>query len=230
MRSLMVAAVFAAGTLAGAPAHAQTCQGVPFHGSGAVVATYLSGDAADGPYAVRQYGGALVRQLPWWTPLGTHQALRLEASAGEARWHSPPLMQPPTSFDGEQASGGLTYTADVLPSSAVGSYAVCASAAIQGEYWRVDGLRAGGVTLPIWLSFGLPLGSSSMAVVPHASFGGYLRVFSGNTPDGTLQARGIRPFAETGTGLVLRAVRLDAFVRHEFKSRERLVLRAGLAL
>ncbi len=231
MSTRLVAVTLAVAALAlAAPARGQVCEGLPFRGTAAVAATYLSGDAADGPYAVRQLGGILVRQLPGWSPLGTHQALRLEAAGGQASWHTPPQAPLPAGFEGLGARARLGYTLDVLPNSAVGSYVVCASAALEGEYWRVGGLGAGGATLPAWLSFGVPLGPSSFAILPHASFGGYLRAISGRTPAGDLRPHGFSPWAELGAGLVARGLSLDLGLRHEFHSRERVVVRAGLDL
>ena len=117
-----------------APARGQVCEGLPFRGTAAAAATYVSGDAADGPYSVRQYGGAFVRQLPGWSPLGTHQVVRLNAAAGQARWQSAPRVLPVTRFEGRQASAGIGYTVDALSNSAVGSYVVCASVALEGQY------------------------------------------------------------------------------------------------
>lgn len=224
------AALALAALVIASPARSQVCEGLPFRGTAAAAATYTSGDAADGPYSVRQYGGALVHQLPGWSPLGTHQVVRLTAAAGQATWHSAPRVLPATRFDGRQASAGIGYTLDALSNSAVGSYVVCASAALEGQYWRVGGASAGGATLPLWLSFGLPLGPAAFALVPHAGFGAYARAISGRSPEGDLRPHGLSPWAAIGLGLAARGLSLDGSLRHEFHSRQRLVVRAGVGL
>src|SRR5512141_1368846 len=138
--ALATGALLLSAAVCALPLAAQVCNGMPFSGHGMVAASYLSGDAADSPYTVRQYGAELVHQLNAWTPLGTHQLIRLEGAAGRASEDIPRgLNLPPDHVGGSGASAGLAYTLDVLPGSYAGPYVICLSSAVQGQWWRVAG-------------------------------------------------------------------------------------------
>ncbi len=228
-RALMLGVV--AGVAAAAPpAAAQVCNGLPFRGRGIVAASYLSGDAADSPFALREYGASVTRQLPGWSPLATHHVVQLEGGAGRASFDTLTAGAGPTHFAGSGGSLGGSYTLDVLPGSYIGDYVLCISGGLQGQWWRVSGLNGGGLTVPLWLSFGAPLRLGPTGVFPHAAFGGYWRAVTGEAPYRSVRAHGLRPWSEAGVGVLLGPTRLDGAVRHEFRTRERLVLTLGLEL
>ncbi len=229
-RGILILGVVAGVGAAAPPAAAQVCNGLPFRGRGIVAASYLSGDAADSPFALREYGASVTRQLPGWSPLGTHHVVRLEGGLGRASFDTLTAAAGPAHFAGSGGSLGGSYTLDVLPGSYTGEYVVCVSGGLQGQWWRVAGLNGGGVTLPVWLSFGVPLRLGPTGIFPHAGFGGYWRAVTGNAPDGSVRARGFRPWGEVGAGLLLGPARLDGALRHEFRTRERLVVTLGLEL
>lgn len=219
-------------TLAAAagPAAGQACNGLPFRGRGLVAASYLAGDAADSPYALHEYGGTVVRQLPGWSPFATHHLLRFDATGGRASLDTlAPATGLVTRIGGGGGALGGSYTVDVLPGSYAGDYAICASAAVQGQWWNVGGFTASAVTVPVWLSFGGPLRVGTAGVSAHAGFGAYWRTVSGDGPQGSLARRGLRPWGDAGAGLLLGPARLDATVRHEFRTRQRVVVTFGIA-
>ena len=125
-------------------------------------------------------------------------------------------------LSGSGGAVGGSYTLDVLPASCAGEYVLCPSGGLQGEWWRVSGMSARGMTLPLWLSFGAPLRLGVMGIFPHASFGGYARLVTGEVPSGALRSRDLRPWGDAG--LLLGPAAVDASIRHEFRTRERAVL------
>ncbi len=221
LRTLVLAAL-AVG--AASPAAGQVCNGLPFRGRGIVAASYLSGEAADSPFALRELGGSYVRQLPGWSPLETHHALRIDAAFGRASFDTLAAPGMPGHFAGSGGMVGASYTLDVLPSSYGGDYTVCVSAGLQRQWWRVSGSNGGGVVLPVWLSFGAPLQAGPIGVFPHVSVGAYGRLVSGQGPLRPVRERGFRPWGDAGVGFILGPARIDAAVRHEFQARERAVL------
>lgn len=213
-------------------ARAQVCNGLPFRSEGGVVGTYVSGDASDTPYHVRQYGGSIVQQLPFWTPFGTHHAIRLDGVGGTADWTGKlaPTDLVDSHFGGHQGSGGISYTMDILPQSVAGSYVICLSAGVQGVWWRVEDMQGRGLTAPFWLSFGVPLRVGAFGANPHASFGGYYRKVTGEAPVANVLTRGFRPFGDAGVGLMIGPLRVDGTVRHEFRTRSRGMVSFGFAM
>ena len=229
-RGIVAAGVLLAGAAAATPAAAQLCNGLPFRSRGIVAASYLTGDAADSPYVLREYGASVARQLPGWSPFGTHQVVRAQGGVGRASFDTLTAATGPAHFAGNGGSVGVSYTVDVLPASVTGEYVLCLSGGLQGQWWHVAGLGAGGVAAPIWLSFGAPIRLGSLALFPHGSFGAYWRAVTGQAPDGPVRERGVRPWSDTGAGLMLGRARLDAVLRHELDTRERVVFSFGLEL
>ncbi len=221
---ILMAAVLVVGGAA-SPAVGQVCNGLPFRGRGIVAASYMDGDAADSPYALHQYGGILVHQLPGWSPLGTHQVVRIEGMVGRASLDSLVVATgSATHFAGSGGTAGASYTVDVLPASYAGEYVLCLSAGVQGQWWHVTGMDGGGVTLPVWLSFGAPLRRGPTGFFPHASFGAYWRTVTGQAPAGPVRSHGVLPWADAGVGLLLGRTRVDAVIRHELRARERALV------
>lgn len=213
---------------AASPARGQVCNGLPFRGNGMVAARYVSGDAADRPYTIRALGAVVVRQLPGWDPVGGHHAVSFNASGANATWMDARALPGAPRLAGRGASGGAVYTADLLPGSYGGAYTLCLSGGVQGQWWQVDRLSSRGVTVPLFLSFGVPLGSARFGVLPHASFGAYGRVLAGSSPEGSVRTRGLRPWSEAGVGFYAGHVRTDAGLEHEFRSAARVLLTLGL--
>ncbi len=211
------------------PAAAQACNGLPFRGRGLLGASYLAGDAADSPYALHELGGMVLRQLPGWSPFGTHHMVRIEASGGAASLDTlAPATGVMTHIGGSGGTAAGSYTVDVLPGSYAGDYSICLSGAVQGQWWTVGGFNAGDLTVPVWLSVGVPVRVKSGGVSAHAGFGAYWRSVSGVGPRGSMAGAGVRPWGDAGAGVLLGPARIDATLRHEVRARERVSVTFGV--
>ncbi len=216
---------------AASPAAGQVCNGLPFRGQRMVAASYLTGDAADSPYSLRELGATGVYQLPGWSPFGTHQLLRVEAAGGRASLEGPgPTAGTLVQVRGNGGMLGLSYTIDVLPSSYAGDYAICVSAGLQRQWWWVSGSSGGGMILPVWLSFGAPLRAGPTGLFPHAALGAYARDVAGDSQQGRVESHGVRPWGDVGLGFFLGPARIDAALHHEFRTRQRAVITFALPM
>lgn len=221
MKHLVVPGLLVAALAAAGPADAQTCNGMPMRGRGAVAATYLRGDAAETPLELEQYGGGAVVQIPGWSPFQTRHAVRVEARYGDAAAEQRQNGILVTRFPGHQYGVAAGYTVDVLPHSYVGQYVICLNAGADASHWDIDGQSGTVFTIPADLSFGVDLHGGTFGVTPHAGFGAFWHHTAGDTPLGRVERSGFKPWGEGGIGLTVGPMHVDASVRHEFKVRRR---------
>ncbi|MBX6365739.1 MAG: hypothetical protein IRZ00_17970 [Gemmatimonadetes bacterium] len=216
MKHLVVAGLLLA-VLAAGRVDAQTCNGLPIRGRGAVAASYLRGDAAETPLELAQYGGAAVVQIPGWSPFHTRHAVRVEARYGDATAEQRQNGTLVTRFPGHQYGAAAGYTVDVLPQSYVGDYVICLNAGADASHWEIDGQSGTVFTIPAGLTFGVDLHGATVGVAPHAGFGAFWHHAAGDTPLGRVERSGVKPWGEGGVGVTVGPMHADASVRHEFK-------------
>lgn len=221
MKQILGSGLLLSALVAAHPLHAQTCNGMPMRGRGAVAATYLNGDAAETPLELKQYGGAVLYQIPGWSPFHTRHAVRVEGRYGDASAEERLNGLVVSRFPGHQYGASAGYTVDVLPHSYVGQYVVCLNAGADASHWDIDGESGTVFTIPADLSFGIDLHRGAFGVTPHVGFGAFWHHASGDTPLGPVQRSGFKPWNEGGIGVTVGPMHVDAAVRHEFKVRER---------